>query len=83
MAAATNALRQLAALGGTPAFLPGNPVPLISPQGIRPIGDWSSVDAILANEASDDLKAHASQQRFVSKHVPGVGLAGPGYRLLL
>ena len=83
MAAAANALRQLAALGGTPAFPPGNPVPLIFPKGIRPTGDWSPVDAILANEASDDSKARASQQRFVSKHALGAGLAGPGYRLLL
>ncbi|KAH6855722.1 pyridoxal phosphate-dependent transferase [Chaetomium sp. MPI-CAGE-AT-0009] len=83
MATVSNALRQLAVLGATSAFPPGNPMPLISPKGFRPMGDWSAVDAILANEASDDSKARASQQRFVSKLVPGVGLAGLGHRLLL
>ncbi|KAK4148510.1 pyridoxal phosphate-dependent transferase [Chaetomidium leptoderma] len=71
MATAANALRQLAALGGTSAFLPSNPVPLISPKGFYPRGDWSTVDAILANGASDHSNAHP------------IGLAGSGYRLLL
>lgn len=83
MATVANALRQLAVLGGPSAFPSGNPVPLISPKGFCPTGDWSAVDAILANEASDDSKAHASHQRFVSKLLPGVGLAGLGHRLLL
>ncbi|KAF9872940.1 hypothetical protein CkaCkLH20_09450 [Colletotrichum karsti] len=76
-------VRQLAILGGHPAFSPCDPVPLISPQGYRPKGDYSAVDAILANKACEDSTTRASKQRFVSKLLPGVGNSSLGYRIPL
>ncbi|KAK4068625.1 uncharacterized protein Triagg1_7273 [Trichoderma aggressivum f. europaeum] len=75
--------RQLAILGGYPAFPPGSSVPLIQVQGYRPKGDSSAVDAVLANEANEDSKSRPSQQRFVSKILPGVGEPGASYRVTL
>lgn len=83
MAPVASTLRHLAILGGSPAFPHVSPVPLISPRGYRPKGDFSAVDAILANEASDESKIRASKQRFVSKVVPGVENASVGYRIPL
>ena len=71
----------LAVLGGAPAFPPGNPVPLIRPQGYSPRGDFSVIDAIIANAANEDTRARPSQQRFVAKILPGV--AGPGLSRLV
>jgi len=76
-------LRQLAALGGRPKFPPGHPVPLICPKGYRTIGDYSAVDAVLANDKNEDSAVRASQQRFVAKILPGVGGTGHSYRLTL
>lgn len=76
-------LRQLAVLGGRPAFPPGHPIPLIHAVGYRPKGDFSPVDAILANQENDDSAVRPSQQRFVAKILPGVGNPGPSYRLTL
>lgn len=83
MAPFENTLRQLAALGGHPAFPDGSPVPLIQAQGYRPKGDFSAIDAMLANEANEDSKSRASQQRFISKILPGVENPGAGYRVTL
>ncbi|KAF9773491.1 hypothetical protein IL306_008681 [Fusarium sp. DS 682] len=75
MAPVKNTFHQLAALGGHPAFPRGSPVPLIQAQGYRPKGDFSAVDAMLANEANEDSMSRASQQRFVSKILPGLDTA--------
>lgn len=83
MTTITTPVRELAILGGHPAFSPKRPVPLISPQGYRPKGDYSAVDAILGNEACENSVTRASKQRFLSKVVPGVEKPGPGYRIPL
>ncbi|KAG8988225.1 hypothetical protein FRB93_004172 [Tulasnella sp. JGI-2019a] len=79
----SSTLRQLAMLGSHPAFPPGHPLPLIYPAGYRPKGDFSAVDAILANQENDDSATRPSQQRFVAKNLPGVGNPGPSYRVTL
>ncbi|KAH8979346.1 hypothetical protein EDB92DRAFT_1904988 [Lactarius akahatsu] len=83
MSPVASTLRQLAVLGGPPAFPGGHPVPLIHPVGYRPKGDFSAVDAILANQENEDSAARPSQQRFVAKNLPGVGNPGPSYRATL
>ncbi|KAI9826024.1 MAG: hypothetical protein M1826_006822 [Phylliscum demangeonii] len=83
MSPVESTLRQLAVLGGQPKFPPGHPVPLIRPQGYRPKGDYSAVDAVLANDNTDDSAVRASQQRFVAKILPGVGSPGHSYRVTL
>ena len=76
--------QQLAALGGCPAFPPGHPVPLVDCQGYRPKSDFSPVDAILANEGNGDSAIRPSRQRLaVAENLPGVGSAGPSYRVTL
>ncbi|KAF9269966.1 hypothetical protein L218DRAFT_4584 [Marasmius fiardii PR-910] len=76
-------LRQLAMLGGPPAFPPSEPVPLINVRGYRPRGDFTAVDAMLANEANKQSKTRASNQRFVAKILPGVENPGASYRVTL
>ncbi|KAL7963204.1 hypothetical protein V8C34DRAFT_300525 [Trichoderma compactum] len=56
MSPVQNTPRQLAILGGYPAFPPGSSVPLIQVRGHRPKGDFSAVDAVLANEANEELQ---------------------------
>ncbi|KAK8036884.1 hypothetical protein PG994_015381 [Apiospora phragmitis] len=83
MAPVESTIRQLAVLGGHPAFPPGNPLPLISTQGNRPEGDFNAVDMILANTPNENFKARASQQRFVAKILPGAESPGPSFRVML
>jgi hypothetical protein len=64
-------LGQLTALGGQPKFPPSHSVPLIRPKGYRLIGNYSAVDAVLANNNNEDSAVRASQQRFVAKILPG------------
>lgn len=76
-------IHRLAVLGGCPAFPPDSPVPLIHPQGFYPSDDFSAVNAILANEPSEESRARASQQRFVAKLLPGVESPGSSFRATL
>jgi hypothetical protein len=83
MAPVSSTLRQLAVLGGPPAFSAGDPVPLIYTHGNRPKGDFNVVDKILANNPNKESKGRASQQRFVAKILPGVESPVPSFRAML
>lgn len=74
---------QLAVLGGKSAFPAGESIPLICPQGYGYQGEFSAVDAILRNEPNEESKARASQQRFVTKVLPGVEASSLGFRAQL
>jgi hypothetical protein len=76
-------LGQLTALGGQPKLPPSHTVPLIHPKCYRPIGNYSAVDAVLANNNNKDSAVRASQQQFVAKILPGVGSPSHSYWLTL
>lgn len=59
--------RRPAIQGGTPAFLPNNPVPQIFPSGYGRVGEHSAVDSILRNEAHPEPLRLSSKQRYISK----------------
>lgn len=83
MAAVVSIDHELAVLHGKPAFSAGTPVPLIYTQGHGSKGDFSIVDAILANEPSTGSQVRASQQRFVAKILPGVQDVSVSFRAQL
>ncbi|KAI0503172.1 hypothetical protein F5B22DRAFT_652318 [Xylaria bambusicola] len=75
--------RQLALLGGLPAFPVNYPVPLIYLGGYRPKGDFSAVHGILSSTGNEDSKKRASQQLYVAKILPGVETPGLSFRATL